>query len=106
MPGGVFLRYVPLGGDGIAPGFSPLPVGYRHPGRARKMIQGKAAAMHKQGRLGGDGASTLAVDWSRSQWREAEVLEALLQYLAGEDLDSLAGELVIVSREARKLVGG
>ena len=72
----------------------------------RKMIQGKAAAMRKQGGLGGDGASTLAVDWSRSQWREAEVLEALLKHLAGEDLDSLAEELVVVSRDARKYLGG
>ncbi len=61
------------------------------------MIQGKAAAMRKQGGLGGDGASTLAVDWIRSQWREAEVLEALLLPLTGKDLDSLAKELVVVS---------
>ena len=72
----------------------------------RKMIQGQAAAMRRQGGLGGSGAPTLEVNWSKRQWREAEVLEVLLQPLAGEDLDSLAEELVVVSRQAREYLGG
>jgi len=74
----------------------------------RKMIQRQAASMRAQGGLGGGGSPSLAVNWTmrqwRRQWREAEVLEVLLDPLAAKDLDSLAGELVVVSRQARALL--
>lgn len=68
----------------------------------RKMIQGQAAAIRRQGGLGGSGSRSLAVNWSMRQWREAEVLETLLAPLAANDLDSLAEELVVISRQARE----